>query len=309
MLMEFIFNYFDDIFGKGFPYSPIIEFFYYCFLSFVGFSAFGAFIIAIILAYKDYSMINSTRFKQQLYKGLFGSITFSVILFIYNFWIQPRSNLEIRVALYNFQSTAPDSILNKIDKSLYKDNFTTMSISSLHSYIDSVDKSLLNEKKTFDSIISVIPDSIAQKLRLLNENPHTFNGQIISYKESLPNDLIRIIISGQIIAHGFKDKEIRLSKYKDEYFRRFIIPIEIILYFIACACLGFYYSDQKKFLLTMTGLFATSFFYWNVSSFDKIGLLNKSHFLVWLLIHLTILIAVVLIFYRLAIKKNKNYAT
>lgn len=270
LLLQLLLKYSEDIFNKGFPMKEIMKLIYHSSLSLFGFSLLFGFLIASIFSFRYYSKTGVIGFKKELKSGVALVILFSFALFGFNNWILPKSNLEMRVLLYEMQSTAPGKEIRQVDKNLFKNNQSLMSIKTINLKIDTFKIEIEELKYQCDSLLKLLPNPIAKeqydKLNLKKygvkyncSSNDTISEQDYIYASNYLNNYQRNL------RFTFNEKR----KFEKEKSSRYILSIELILLFLIGASFGYLYRDQKSFLLIILGLYTISFFLGTTMGFES----------------------------------------
>lgn len=271
LLLQFLSRYTEEIFNKGFQFADILKLIIYTSITLFGFCLLFSFLMASIFSFRYYSINQVIGFKKELKSGSMLVIIISLAFFAFNNWILPKSNLEMRTLLYEMRSTAPGKSIQRVDKNLFKDYFSTTTIKNINLKIDTFNFQIEEFKHQCDSVLYILPDSIAKeqydKLGLKNYGV-IFKSAI---KDTLSERDVRYA-SNYLRSYQSNLKNIIEQKqnYVKERTERIILPLELILLFIIGASFGFFYNDQKSFLLVILGLYTTSFFYGTIMGFERL---------------------------------------
>lgn len=311
LTLQFIIKYAEDIFNKGFPSILIIKLIFHSALSFLGTSISFGVLLSSILTFKIFSSRAFLKFKKELTTSMIIVVGLALLTFTFNNWALTKSKLEMMTLLYEMRTTKAGEELKDIDKQNFQDSHVVLNIKKLNTKIGEFDTKIDNYRNQCDSILSILPDSIA-KANYSNLNLKSLG---IDYKYSTKDTLDkkslymaerRLTICERSIAPLLKQKNVYL-KEKNE---RFMLPIELIIFYIIGASFGFFYNNQKSFLLVILGLYTFSFFYGTTNGFyniipkDNFGETGDT------IVSLLIPILTTLVFLLLAMRKEKNnYAT
>jgi lipopolysaccharide export LptBFGC system permease protein LptF len=232
------------------------------------------FLIASIFAFRYYSNTQILSFRKELISSSIIVIGLSLLYFGFNNWILPKSNLKMRTLLYTLRITPPGEEIQPIDKDymdLFKTNQAMMTIKDISLKIDTFDIQFNKYRHQCDSVIAILPDSIAkEKFDALGLKDYGINFSSSEEDTLSERDVryaIRYLKTYQI---NLEQKLERKQKYVREKTVRIILPIELILLFIIGASFGFFYNDQKPFLLVILGLYTFSFFYGTILGFEHL---------------------------------------
>jgi lipopolysaccharide export LptBFGC system permease protein LptF len=271
LLMQFISRYTDDIFNKGFPAKYILKLIFHTSLSLLGFCLLFGFLIASIFAFRYYSNNQILGFKKELINGSIIVFAISLLFFGFKNWILPKVNLQMRTLLYDMRNTAPGEEIDHVDKNLFKDHYSMMPIKSINLKLDTFNIEINKYKKQCDSILAILPDSIAR------ENYYRLELEDYGIKfNSTKNDTLSQQDSRRSVNYlrryqgNLKQNTIQKQRLTKEKTTRIILPIELILLFIIGASFGYFYNDQKPFLLVILGLYTMSFFYGTIIGFERL---------------------------------------
>lgn len=271
LLSQFIGKYTDDIFGKGFPTTSILKLIWYTSLSFIGISLLFGTLIAAIFAFRYHSIKQNFAFKKVLLNSSLIVIGISLLFLAFNNWILPKSNLEMRVLLYQMKTTAAGENIEAIDKNLFLNNHSMMTIQNINRKIDTFNIEIDRYRKQCDSILGLLPGSLAResysRMRLEDYG--------IQYRFA-HDDTITDLESRYSINYlrDFHNHLKQTSELKQKFIKekttRIVQAIEMFLLFIIGASFGFFYNDQKAFLLIILGLYTMSFFYGTIIEFEQL---------------------------------------
>lgn len=271
LLLQFISRYAEDIFNKGFPIKYIFKLIFHTSLTLFGFCLLFGFLIASIFAFRYHSNTQTINFKKELINGSMVVFAISLLFLGFNNWILPKSNLEMRTLLYDMKSTAPGEEMERVDKDLFKDSQAVMTTGKVSLKIDTFDIQINKYKHQCDSVLAILPDSIAKekydRLRLKNYGIkyNSAENETLSARDArYAGNYLRSYQSN--LKRTIEQKQ----KFIKEKTTRIILPIELILLFIIGASFGFFYNDQKAFLLVVLGLYTTSFFYGTIIGFEQL---------------------------------------
>jgi|WetSurMetagenome_2_1015567.scaffolds.fasta_scaffold149554_1 lipopolysaccharide export LptBFGC system permease protein LptF len=264
LLLQFLSNYTDDIFNRGFLAVDILKLVFHTSLTLLGFCLLFGFLIASIFSFRYFSFNHATGFKKELISGSTFVIIISFLFFAYNNWILPKSNLEMRTLLYEMRSTAPGEEMKRVDKNLFKDHHSMMTIKNINLKIDTFNIKIEGIKHQCDSVLAILPDSIAREnfdmLKLADYRINFKSTETSTLSERDARYAGNYLRSYQ---NSLKQNTEQKQKFIEEKTTRIILPIELLLLFIIGASFGFYYNDQKSFLLVILGLYTSTFFYMN----------------------------------------------
>lgn len=271
LVLQFISRYTDDIFNKGFPVKYLIELVCHTSLTFIGLSLLFGVLIASIFTFRYYSNIQTFRFLPKLTRGAILVIGISILLFAFNNWILPKSNLEMRTLLYDMRSTAPGEEIQHVDKNLFKNHEAMMTIQEINKKIDTFDIEIHKYRIKCDSLLGTLPDSIAE----WNFNKFSLGDYGINFKFSKSDTFSErdIFFSKTYMSsyqNALKGNIENKQRYIKEKTARISLPIELILLYLIGASFGFIYKDQKPFLLVVLGLYTTSFFYGTINGMERL---------------------------------------
>ena len=307
LLLNYISRYFEDIFGKGIPASNILELIFYSSVTLIGFSLLFGILLATIFSFRYFSSRESFSFKSNILSGLVIMLFISLLHFSFNNWILPKANVELYSLVYEFKSTAPNSEFKRVDRSLFKQNKIAMSIKELNLHIDTVNTEIEEYIQKSDSLIAFLPDTVATEIY----NSSRLESYGVKYKSSTQDTLSEREINragnylksfGSKLQRSFKEKQ----DFKKEKFTKIILPLELILLFLIGASFGFYYNDQKAFLLVILGLYTTSFFSGTIIGIEKMIANNIFGNTAGTIYSILVLVAVTTIFIVKSLRKEKN---
>lgn len=264
LLLQFLSRYTDDVFNKGFSISEISKLVLHTSLSLLGFTLLFGFLIASMFSFRYFSNSQVFGFKKELISSSIIMIFISFVFFGFNNWLLPKSTLEMRTLLYEMSSTAPGEKIQRVDKNLFKNHHSMMTIKNINYKIDTFNIQIDGYKHQCDSVLALLPDSIASdsydRLGLADYG--------IKYNSAKTDTMSEhdIGYSSNYLSHyqsNIKRTIEQKKKYVKEKTTRIILPIELLLLFIIGASFGFFYNDQKGFLLVILGLYTSMFFYKN----------------------------------------------
>lgn len=271
LLLQFISRYTDDIFNKGFPTKYIFKLIFHTSLTLFGFCLLFGFLIASIFAFRYFSNNQIFGFRKELINSSMIVFVVSLLFFGFNNWILPKSNLEMRTLLYEMRSTAPGEEIEHVDKNLFKDHHSMMTIKNINLKVDTFNISIEKYKHQCDSVLAILPDSIAKesydRLRLVD---YGIKYNFAKHDTLSERDARRAGHYLRSYQGNLKGNIEQKQKFIKEKTARIILPIELILLFIIGASFGFFYNDQKPFLLVVLGLYTTSFFYGTIIGFERL---------------------------------------
>lgn len=307
LLLNFISRYFEDIFGKGISVSNILELIFYSSITLIGFSLLFGILIATIFSFRYFSCRESFSFKSNITSGLVIMFLVSILYFSFNNWILPKANIEMIAMVYDFKSAAPDSEFKRVDRTLFKDNQTAMSVSEINSYVDSINTRITEYIQEADSLFLLLPGTVALDIYKRSK----FDKYGVKFSPSLTQNISEREVKRagyHLKSHGKKMNVIfgKRQRYQKEKFNRIIMPFELILLYLIGASFGFYYNDQKAFLLVILGLYATSFFYGTIIGFEKMIANNIFGTIAGTIFSLFVLLIITAIFVVKSLKKEKN---
>ena len=261
LLLQFVSKYLEDIFGKGISFSIVLELFFFASITLIGFSLLFGVLIASIFTFRNFSLKSKFPFKTNIASGLLVIIVVSCLHFSFNNWILPNSTLELYAMIYDVKNTAPDTEFEKSDRSLFEKNKIAMSIRELNLQIDTANMEIVELISVSDSLLSLLPDSVAiEKYNKLDLEDYGVN---YSYSKTDTLSERDILKAGHYL-QSYRSKLKRAynvrQSFKKEIFSKIILPIELILLYLIGTSFGYYYNDQKGFLLVILGLFTTIFF-------------------------------------------------
>jgi lipopolysaccharide export LptBFGC system permease protein LptF len=271
LLLQFISRYTDNIFNKGFPAKYFFKLIFHTSLTLFGFCLLFGFLIASIFAFRYYSNNQIYGFRKELTNGSMIVFAVSLLFFGFNNWILPKSNLEMRTLLYEMQSTAPGEEIEHVDKNLFKGHYSMMTVKNINLKVDTINIAIEKYKHQCDSALALLPGSIAKesydKLRLDDYGiKYNFaNQDTLSERDARRTG--NYLRSNQ---GSLKRNMEQKQKFVKEKTTRITLPIELMLLFIIGASFGFFYNDQKPFLLVVLGLYTTSFFYGTIVGFERL---------------------------------------
>lgn len=307
LLLNFISRYIEDIFGKGISFSIILELFFYASITLIGFSFLFGILIASIFTFRYFSLNRTFSFKSNIASGLVTMIIVSILYFGFNNWGLPKANLEMTVMIYEFKNTGSDSEFNRVERDLFKNYHTAMTVKEINLFVDSINNRFDKYIQEADSLLSLLPDTTALEIyKRLNLDKYGIN-----FNSSLTENLKKREVKRayyDLLSHG-KKMNVTIEKrqrYQKEKFNRIILPFELILLFLIGASFGFYYNDQKPFLLIILGLYTTSFFYGAILGFEKMIANNIFGNTVGTIYSVFVLVIITAIFIIKSLRKEKN---
>jgi hypothetical protein len=92
----------------------------------------------------------------------------------------------------------------------------------------------------------------------------------------------------------------------EEEIVRILIAVHLILLFVIGASFGYYYNDQKKFLLVVLGIFTSRFFSGALLGSEKLSQSNLYNGLTGAAIFLITFVIVTLVFLYKSLEKEKR---
>jgi len=292
LLLQFLSRYTDDVFNKGFSISDITKLILHTSLSLLGFSLLFGFLIAAMFSFRHFSNNREFGFKKEIISSSIIIIFISLVFFGFNNWLLPKSTLEMRSLLYEMRSTAPGEKIQRVDKDLFKDYHSMMTIKNINHKIDTLNIQIDEYNYQCDSVLALLPDSIAKDsydrlsladygIKFNSSKADTMSERDIRYTSNYLRNY----------QSNLKSTIEQKQKYVKEKTSRILLPIELLLLFIIGASFGFFYNDQKGFLLVILGLYTSMFFYQNeqLISQNMFGNIGGTLFSMIILITVTII--------------------
>lgn len=262
LLIQFMGRYPEDIFNKGFPVSDITRLLVYTLVTLLGTGLLFGFLMAAIFSFRYFSNNRVVEFKKELLSGSLVMVFVALVFFGFNNRILPKSTLEMRTLLYEMRATAPGEKIQRVDRNLFKDHYSMLTIKNINYKLDTFNTKIDEYEHQCDSVLALLPDSAATDNydRLgLAEYGIKFNS---SKADTMPQRAVRYAgYQLRSYQNNLKITTEQKQKYVMEKTTRIILPVVLLLLFIIGASFGFVYNDQKGFLLVILGLYTSLFFY------------------------------------------------
>jgi len=234
------------------------------------------------------------------------SIFFSVILFSLQNWILPEATIKMRALLFSMQQKSPYENNYNVDESLFRDNVDATSTLNLTRKIKNNKIEINKLKVECESILSNLPKNTATRnyndlgLKKYGIQPCSSGNSNITKEETLLLERDLYLVSNNLQQSFTKRKD--LIK---EQTSRIASSIELILFFIIGAYLGFYYKNQKPFLLVLTGLSLISLLIGMKQIFENLSALNIFGYVSSIFISEILFLLLIFIFFWKTYKKDK----
>lgn len=308
LVLQVVSHFFSEMLLKEVPFSMIAKFVLFTALSLFVKSFISAFLIATILTFKSFSQRIKLKFKRKVLSGVLISLSFSLLLVGFNNWILPKANLEVRMFLFDMQKSFPSDFRESDNESLFEDDNATMSISKLYRTNKNVKSEISTYKWQIDSVLSIMPERHAVEMfedLMLEQYKIQFPAG--RKMNSLPDDELKTL-DYQLLSATMQLRKsvIRKTKIIEEMCLRLILPFELILFFVVGVCLGFYYKNQKSFLLIFAGLLSMSLLFGIKEFFINLVEIIGISYVLAILLSLFVFALIVILFFFILDKKYQR---
>jgi len=262
--LQFLTRYTEDVFDKGFSLGYIMKLILHLSVTLIGISLLFGILIATIFSFRFYSKNQVINFKKDVISGTMIIIGFALLLFCFSNWIVPKSKIEMYSILYEMKSTAPGDEVESVDRNIFTSNQAMLTIKEICLKVDTLDSHLKEYKSQCDSILRILPDSIAyEKYEKLGLEEFGLNYYSTKNEKLIGREAKRASYRLQSSFRKLKRTISEKQEFTKEMSTRIVLPITLILLYIIGASFGFLYNDQKAFLLVILALYTIMFFFKN----------------------------------------------
>jgi len=303
LLLQFLARYNEDVLFKGFSINDLIKLVYHNLLNLTGFSLLFAILIASMFSFRYFTNSREIAFKKELTGNSIIVLILALLFFGFTNRILPKSKLEMTSILYEMKATAPGNNIQRVNRDVFRDLPSNMTIKNIKYKTDTLNNNINEYKHLCDSLLALLPDSVAQnsyKTLSLDDYGIIFTS---SKTDTMSERGIKFADNYLKLYQGkLKKTVLKKQKYLKEKASRIILPVELILLYIIGASFGYFYNDQKGFLLLILGLYTLLVFYRIEQTISN----NISDNIGGSIVSMTFIITVTVIFLIKGLNKEKN---